>query len=82
MLSWTLTLRSETRWETATEPPDAASERRLAAEPRVERESLKPGDHLAGPTLVVEDQTVTVVPAGWSAQVDSHGNVLLRPRSD
>ena len=82
VLSWTLTLRSQTQWQVAAEPSDAAPGRRLAAEPRVERGSLTPGDRLAGPTLVVEDQTVTVVPAGWAAQVDPHGNVLLRPRSD
>ena len=80
VLSWTLTLRCETQWEVAAAGPssDSAPERPLAAEPKIERESLDSGERVAGATLIVEDQTVTVVPAGWTAQVDSFGNLLMR----
>jgi N-methylhydantoinase A len=40
------------------------------------REALEPGHRLAGPALVWQDDTTVVLPSGWSAAVDGHGNAL------
>jgi N-methylhydantoinase A len=42
------------------------------------RFDLLPGARLAGPVLVVEHETTTLVPPGWAAQVDSLGHLHLR----
>lgn len=42
------------------------------------RFNLVPGARLPGPALVVEHETTTVVPPGWSAQVDSLGHLHLQ----
>ena len=41
------------------------------------RERLGPGDVLAGPAVIVEDQTTTVVPDGFRATVDPLGYLVL-----
>ena len=41
------------------------------------RERLDPGDVLAGPAVIVEDQTTTVVPDGFRATVDPLGYLVL-----
>ncbi len=35
------------------------------------------GERIAGPALVVEHETTVVVPAGWSARIDSHGHLHM-----
>lgn len=81
VLSWTLILRAE--------PPDAGTHgfpplpvfRRSDRPPSarsVDRDELAAGDRFAGPVRIVEDQTTTVVPAGFSARTDAYGNVILR----
>lgn len=42
-----------------------------------ERNSLSPGDVFAGPALIAEAQTTTVLPAGWVAQVGGDGSLEL-----
>jgi N-methylhydantoinase A len=42
------------------------------------RFDLPPGARLAGPALVVEHETTTLVPPGWAAQVDSLGHLHLQ----
>ena len=42
------------------------------------RFDLAPGARLAGPALVVEHETTTLVPPGWAAQVDSLGHLHLQ----
>lgn len=42
------------------------------------RFDLQPGAHIAGPALVVEHETTTLVPPGWAAQVDSLGHLHLQ----
>ena len=42
------------------------------------RFDLTPGSRLAGPALVVEHETTTLVPPGWAAQVDSLGHLHLQ----
>ncbi len=41
------------------------------------REALAPGSRLSGPALVTENQTTTVVPAGFSLHVDSSWNLII-----
>jgi len=42
-----------------------------------DRETLRPGDHLTGPALIIEAQTTTFVSADFSANVDGGGNIWL-----
>jgi N-methylhydantoinase A len=42
-----------------------------------QRERLCPGDRLRGPAIVVQLDTTTVLPPGWSGRVDERGNLLL-----
>jgi N-methylhydantoinase A len=44
------------------------------------RASMQPGDHIAGPAIVEEYGSTTVVPPGLQARVDAYGNLLLRRR--
>ncbi len=46
--------------------------------PIFEREHCGPGTRLAGPALIVQADATTVLPAGWSAQADRYGSLLLR----
>ena len=82
VLSWTLNLRSErpTVGAFGTLPQPSISGDPF--EPgmsggRVARDSLRPHDRLAGPVTIVEDQTTIVVPAGFDAHMDEHGNVVM-----
>ncbi len=42
-----------------------------------QREALRPGDRLAGPALIVEPQTTTLVSADFQAKVDGALNLIL-----
>jgi N-methylhydantoinase A len=42
------------------------------------RDLLRPGDRQAGPAVIEEDGSTTVVPPGWAVDVDPHGNLLIR----
>ena len=42
-----------------------------------ERNALLPGMRLDGPALIVEDGTTTVVPQGFSARINSLGQIIL-----
>ncbi|KRV48699.1 5-oxoprolinase [Wenjunlia vitaminophila] len=47
------------------------------------RDDLRPGDAVAGPAIVTEDDATTVVEPDWQAAVGDHGHLLLtrvRPR--
>ena len=46
--------------------------------PIFEREHCGPGTHLIGPALIVQADATTVLPAGWSADADRYGSLLLR----
>jgi N-methylhydantoinase A len=41
------------------------------------REAMAPGASVAGPALIEEDDTTTVVAAGFAASVDEHGYIIL-----
>ena len=45
--------------------------------PLYQRELLAAGNRIAGPALVVQLDTTTVVPPGWEGEVDAYGNLLL-----
>jgi N-methylhydantoinase A len=45
------------------------------------RDALKPGVRVNGPALITEDQTTTVVPSAWSAEIDRCGHIVLERRS-
>jgi len=51
---------------------------KLEAIPLHRRKDLAPGTQLAGPALVVEPQTTTLVPRGWKCSVSSAGHLLLQ----
>jgi 5-oxoprolinase (ATP-hydrolysing) len=42
------------------------------------RTALRPGQSLAGPAIITEENATTVVDAGWLAQVDALNNLILR----
>ena len=41
------------------------------------RDALSRGNRVAGPSLVLQDDTTTVIPPGWTATVDRMGNLDL-----
>ncbi|RMG89118.1 MAG: hydantoinase/oxoprolinase family protein [Chloroflexi bacterium] len=45
-----------------------------------QRERLQPGNRFAGPAVVFQYDTTTVVPPGWETAVDSYGNLVLTAR--
>jgi N-methylhydantoinase A/oxoprolinase/acetone carboxylase beta subunit len=42
------------------------------------REALPAGASIAGPAIIEEPTATTVVPPGWTAEVDSLGLVVLK----
>ena len=42
-----------------------------------DRHALRPGDQIAGPALIIEPQTTTLVSADFEARVDGGGNIWL-----
>ncbi|MFY9316236.1 MAG: hydantoinase/oxoprolinase family protein [Burkholderiales bacterium] len=49
--------------------------------PQLERAALGPGARLAGPALIAEPQTTTLVPRGWACRVTAAGHLLLEQRA-
>ena len=47
----------------------------------VDRETLLWGHELAGPAIVVEYSSTTVIPPGFTAEVDRYGNLLCRRKN-
>jgi N-methylhydantoinase A len=45
--------------------------------PIYDRGELRPGNAVAGPTVVVQDDTTTVIEPGYMGTVDSFGNILI-----
>src|SRR5690606_23766945 len=62
--------------------PVAALAVRIAGEdrqtPAYRREAVKPGAHVDGPAILLEDTGTTVVEPGWRASVDAASNLLLK----
>jgi N-methylhydantoinase A len=53
---------------------------KLESIPLFRRADLTPGMRLAGPALVVEPQTTTLVPRGWRCSVIAAGHLILEAR--
>lgn len=68
--------------ESSTLEPVAVLTVRMAGEdrqtPAYPREALKPGAHVDGPAILLEDTGTTVVEPGWRASVDAASNLLLK----
>ncbi|WP_119071200.1 hydantoinase/oxoprolinase family protein [Rubrobacter indicoceani] len=45
--------------------------------PVYSREKLRPGAEIAGPAIVVQDDTTSVIEPGYSGEVDRFGNILI-----
>jgi len=82
VLSWTLTLRAghtgSGTYPTRVSATSRGSAVGTSSASRIAREDLSVADRVVGPVAIVEDQTTTVVPAGFVARVDAFGNVILR----
>ena len=82
VLSWTLTLRAghtgSGTYPTRASATVSGSAVGTSSATRIAREDLCVDDRVVGPVAIVEDQTTTVVPAGFVARVDAFGNVILR----
>jgi N-methylhydantoinase A len=50
---------------------------KLESLPLYERKDCGPGMRLAGPALIIEPQTTTLVPRGWRCRVTPQGHLLL-----
>ena len=46
--------------------------------PCLSRPSLAPGREVAGPAIIVDAWSTTVVPPGWMIESDSYGNLVMR----
>ncbi|MCZ6711305.1 MAG: hydantoinase/oxoprolinase family protein, partial [Gammaproteobacteria bacterium] len=94
VLSWTLTLSAPSQPVVVdSEPPatrpvssdrqvslfDAGLEKTVLAD-RYLREDLRPGDWVQGPAVVIEDQTTTVIPTEFVAEVTGRGYLVLNRR--
>jgi N-methylhydantoinase A len=49
--------------------------------PVLERTALKPGAQITGPAIIAEDETSTLIGAGWRATVDPFGYIELLQES-
>ena len=96
VLSWTLTVATQVpdpepagMPAAPAAPPVAAKETQLfdaettahQAVPVYQRDSLVPGARVAGPALIVEDQTTTVVTGTFDAAINELGYIVLSRRT-
>jgi N-methylhydantoinase A len=64
------------RTTAASELVDPATGESVAAETHL-RADLMPGDGIAGPALIIEDETTTFVAPNWDARIDGLGYIVL-----
>ena len=50
----------------------------LSAAPVYRREALSPGAGIAGPAVIAEDETTTIVLAGFTARVNAIGYIVMQ----
>ena len=50
---------------------------KVEAIPSYHRAALRPGARLAGPALIVEPQTSTLVPRGWRCRIGATGHLII-----
>lgn len=66
-----------------TDSPPALAHHDVIFEGRVQgtafydREAIRPGATIAGPAVIIESTSTTVVEPGWDASVNQHGHLLL-----
>jgi N-methylhydantoinase A len=90
VLSWTLTLAAPARamppaaYAADGDPGELPSQALFDPDSEawvearvVLRDRLRPGVSLAGPALITESQTTTVLPPAWRATVDERGHLVL-----
>jgi N-methylhydantoinase A len=97
VLTWALTLSAPVETPPSPpepapsgETPKSVGERRLfntrtadfESVPVYARESLAPGMRIAGPAVVSESQTTTVVARGFDARIDGRGYIILERTSE
>jgi N-methylhydantoinase A len=94
ILSWVVTISAPAQGELATEAPVRASEAKARARRRLFdpqagefqnvpiywRGDLAPGAKIAGPAVITEDDTSTVVSPLFEAQIDKFGYIALTRR--
>jgi len=79
--------RDETEAETQDLAVIASGKRKIFAEGEwreagvFHRESLRPGNRIAGPALIIEPNQTIVVEPGWQAEITAKDHVLLRRTS-
>jgi N-methylhydantoinase A len=91
LVTWSVTVSSEQELPASRKPVQrrataARHARRSVYEPALgrttefavyQRNDLAPGDELAGPALIEEPQTTTVVPASFAAYIESGGMIIM-----
>jgi N-methylhydantoinase A len=91
LVTWSVTVSSERELPASRKPvqnraTSARHAKRSVYEPALgrttefavyQRNDLAPGDELAGPALIEEPQTTTVVPASFAAYIESGGMIVM-----
>ena len=94
LVTWSVTVSSESESPIARNPvakrrSSASHSKRSVYEPALgrmtefavyQRNDLAPGDELAGPALIEEAQTTTVIPASFAAYIESGGTIVMEHR--
>jgi N-methylhydantoinase A/oxoprolinase/acetone carboxylase beta subunit len=63
------------------ELPEADLEPSSLAAGTYARSELRPGTTIAGPSIVTEFDSTTVILEGYSAEIDRYFNLLIRPEA-
>ncbi len=63
------------------ELPEAEPEPSLLAAGTYQREQLRPGTTIAGPSIITEFDSTTLVLEGYTAEVDRYFNILISPEA-
>jgi N-methylhydantoinase A/oxoprolinase/acetone carboxylase beta subunit len=45
------------------------------------RDDVGPGSVMPGPAVIAEDETTTIVPAGFVARINALGSIILEKRT-
>ncbi|MBN9025136.1 MAG: hydantoinase/oxoprolinase family protein [Rhizobiales bacterium] len=94
ILTWTVTVSTEPGavtpvaiGATREAPPPAATRdvfdpavEAFVAMPAHDRTALAPGDRVAGPAVITEAQTTTIVPRSFDAVIDAAGHIRLKAK--
>lgn len=59
------------------ERPTVFDDKKTYATPRYDRKRLKAGHELAGPAIIVQHDSTTLVPPGYLARVSAKGNIHI-----